>query len=233
MVESNHVVVPLHIAIIPDGNRRWAKAQGKPVFVGHRAGYDNLKRICEYAASRGVSYLSAYVFSTQNWQRPAREVDFLMDLLTTGLAKDFDWFEKNNFRLLWIGQSDKVNPKLARELNLLAQKTKDFTKATINLCFNYGAREDIVMALRQILREGVSPEQVNEEVVSAHLSTAGIPDPDLIIRTSGEYRLSNFLLWESTYSELYFSAKYWPEFDTVEFELALAEYARRQRRFGR
>lgn len=222
--------VPAHVAIILDGNRRWAKERHLPAIMGHRAGYDNLKKLAEYGLSLGIEHLTLFVFSTENWKRHADEVSGIMDILEQGLKNDFAFFEENSLRLRWVGFEHNMNPQLTSLLRDTVKKTAGFTRGQLNLCLNYGSRLDLVMSIRKMVAEEA---EITEDSVAAHLQTAGLPEPDLIIRTSGEQRLSNFLLWEGAYSELYFSEKYWPDFDRIELDKALAEYAVRQRRYGK
>lgn len=225
--------VPNHVAIILDGNRRWAQEHHLPKLLGHKAGYDNLKDIAAYAVTLGIEHLTAYVFSTENWKREAEEVSYLMNLLKSGLFKDFEFFVKHDLRLKWLGSPDGVDPELVQQIQDVEHRTAGHKRGQLNICFNYGSRPDIVQAVQQIVQDGITADQIDEATIASHLSSAGVPDPDLIIRTSGEQRLSNFLLWEAAYAELYFTEKYWPEFDKLELDKALTEYAQRQRRYGK
>lgn len=221
--------IPQHVAIIPDGNRRWAKQHGKSTQEGHKAGYENLISLADVAFERGIKSLTAYTFSTENWNRTTEEVGYLMKLAAVVVKSQGEKLHRKGYRLRILGRREGLDPKLAAGLDELEQKTKDNTAGNLNICFNYGGRADLLQAVNVLVAAG---KPATEEDISAHLSTHGLPDPDLIIRTSGEQRLSNFLIWESAYSELYFSPRLWPEFDAAELDKALAEYQKRQRNFG-
>ncbi len=224
--------IPRHVAIIMDGNRRWAQQRHLPSLAGHKAGYENLKRLAEHILRRGVTYLTIYAWSTENWQRAQEEVDYIGGLLEMALTHDLDFFERLDLRFRWIGSPDNLKPALVKKLEATVTQMAHNQAGQLNLCFNYGARADMVEAVKQLVASGVSSNEVTIPAIAEHLQTAGLPDPDLIIRTSGEQRLSNFLLWEAAYSEFYFSPKLWPDFDEAEFDKALEEYAARKRRFG-
>lgn len=221
--ESGH---PRHVGIIPDGNRRWAKSHGKPTLEGHQAGYKALQELTVSAIDRQIEYVTAYAFSTENWQRTEEEVGYLMALLRRVFKDDLEYYHKLGARLRFWGTREGVDSGVLKILDNAAERTKDNTAITLTLCFNYGGRESLVRAARAVDGE------VTEASLSAALESHGTPDPDLIIRTSGEHRLSNFLLWEGAYSELYFTDTLWPDFDAAELDKALAEFAQRQRRFG-
>jgi len=222
-----------HIGFILDGNRRWAQAHGLPRLEGHRRGYDNLKKIADLVFDQGIPFVTAYVFSTENWQRSKEEVKFLMDFAYQVYVKDLGELHKKGIRLVWLGSREEVSDKLRRAIEDAEEKTRDNTHGTLCLCFNYGGRAEIVTAVQQIVREKIPADDITQEVIKSHLYSADIPDPDLIIRTSGEQRLSNFLLWGSAYSELMFEPMHWPDFDEQALVKALEEYHNRTRRFGK
>lgn len=224
--------VPRHVAIIMDGNGRWAQERGKSRQAGHRAGTENIRRVIERFAQHGVEYLTLYAFSTENWSRPRREVAALMRVLALALRNEVDNFHKNNIRLLHIGDLTPLPEQLQRQVRDALELTRNNTRMTVCVAFNYGGRDEIVRAVRRIVAEGVPPDQIDEALIAAHLDTAGMPDPDLLIRTAGEMRTSNFLLWQASYAELYVTPVYWPDFDATQVDLALASYARRTRKFG-
>jgi undecaprenyl diphosphate synthase len=222
-----------HLAIILDGNRRWAKEHGLPSLEGHRRGYDNLKRIGLAALERGVEHFSAFVFSTENWKRSEEEVSYLMDLLHHALANEMDFFMTNGIRMKVVGRREGLSEKLLSAIENAERMTAENGRGQMNFCLNYGGRAEIVDAARRIAAEGVAPETITEEFFAEHTWSAGIPDPDLIIRTSGEHRLSGFLTWAGVYSELLFLDLHWPDFDETTLDAALAEYENRERRFGK
>ncbi len=224
--------VPRHVAIIMDGNGRWATQRGLPRVAGHRAGTENIRRIIERFNDHGVQYLSLYAFSTENWNRPAPEVQALLRLLGRFIKREIDNFQKNGIRLQHLGHLETLPPGLQRQVREAVDLTRDNTKLTLNICFNYGGRDDIVVAVQRIIREGIPAEEVTEELISRYLYSAGTPDPDLVIRTAGEQRVSNFMLWQSAYAEFYFTDTYWPDFGREDIDLALSEYGRRKRKFG-
>ena len=225
--------IPHHIAIIPDGNRRWAKQRGLETKEGHKTGYDVLKATADEAFARGVGYVTGFAFSTENWSRAADEVDYLMGLVAWIVHEEAAEYHQKGIRIKILGSNDGLNPKLVKGLADVQDLTRNNTKGTLSLCFNYGGRRDLVEAMRRLARKGVPPEDIDEAAISGALSTAGMPDPDLVIRTSGEERTSNYLIWESAYSELYFTDVLWPDFDAKELDKALADYARRKRDFGK
>ena len=222
-----------HIGIILDGNRRWAKAKGLPSLEGHRRGYDNLKAIGLACLDRGIEHFSAFVFSTENWQRGQEEVGYLMDLLHLALTKELGFFQQHGVRLKVLGSRDRLSEKMLRAVDDAERTTAGNTRGQLNLCLNYGGRAEIVEAVRQIAARGLPPGSITEKTVSDSVWSAGIPEPDLIIRTSGERRLSGFLTWSGVYSELLFVDKHWPDFGEADLDSALAEFDRRQRRFGK
>ncbi|MFN8555866.1 MAG: polyprenyl diphosphate synthase [Dehalococcoidia bacterium] len=224
--------VPRHVAIIMDGNGRWARERGKSRQAGHRAGTENIRRVIEQFAHRGVAYLTLYAFSTENWNRPSREVSALMRVLALALRNEVGNFHRNNIRLVHLGRIEALPDVLQRQVRSALDLTRNNTRMTVCVAFNYGSRDEIVHAVRRIVADGVAAESIDEALISSYLYTAGIPDPDLVIRTAGELRLSNFLLWQAAYAELYSTPVYWPDFDAEQVDLALAEYARRTRKFG-
>ena len=222
--------VPRHLAIIMDGNRRWAKARGMSPMEGHSQGYDNLINIARLSLDRGVESLTVYVFSTENWQRSPEEVDFIMSLLRKGVTERLQEIVDLDVRLFWAGSRDKVAPELAQLIEDAVEKTKNATRGQLTLCFNYGGRQELVEAAQKAADLGVP---ITEDTFSSNLYTVGMPDVDLVVRTSGEQRLSNFLPWQVSYSEFYFTDVAWPDFDEIELDKALDEYTYRQRRHGK
>lgn len=231
-MSTNHPIVPVHLGIIPDGNRRWAAANGLTPLEGHKRGYENLKKIGDAALARGVKYLTVYAFSTENWKRSPGEVKYLMGLLDWILTKEVATFHKKGIRLNFFGSPDGIDPAMSQRIEEATAKTAGNTRGTLNICFNYGGQTDIVEGVRKLLSNRADPKSVTVESFGESLTSAGTPPVDLVIRTSGEMRLSNFLLWEAAYAELYFPDVMWPDFDEVELDKALAEYADRNRRFG-
>jgi undecaprenyl diphosphate synthase len=223
---------PIHLGIILDGNRRWAKANGIPQLEGHRKGYENLKTIGTAALDRGIKYVSAYVFSTENWKRSQVEVKYLMRLLVWILKNEVDELNKKGVRVRIIGSKSGLDKKVVKACHDAEEITKHNTKGTLALCFNYGGYQEITDAVKNIVADGLKPEDITSETISRHLYASDIPPVDFIIRTSGEQRLSNFMLWRAAYSELYFVDKHWPAFTVEDLDEALKEYANRQRRFG-
>lgn len=228
--------MPTHIAIIMDGNGRWAKSRFLPRTAGHKAGVETIRKIVKEADRLGIQYLTLYAFSTENWKRPKLEVDALMNLLVTYLRNEIDELHKNNVKLTAVGDFEKLPEACVKELHSAMDKTKDNTGVHLNLALNYGGRNDIREAVVEIAKEykegKMSLEDITEERIKKHLSTGEIPDPDLVIRTSGEQRLSNFLLWDIAYSEFYYTDIHWPDFDGEELEKAIYAYQKRDRRFG-
>ena len=229
--------IPQHVAIIMDGNGRWAKRQGLARMFGHRQGVETVHRITEAAAELGISYMTLYAFSTENWNRPKEEVDALMALLVDTIAKETPTLMKNNIRLQTIGDLSRL-PQITRERFVACiEETSVNTGLTLVIALSYSARWELIQATRKIataVKDGnLLVEDVNEEIISGYLTTSDMPDPDLLIRTSGELRISNFLLWQLAYSELYFTNCLWPEFTTEEFYRAIVDYQSRERRFGK
>lgn len=228
---------PKHIAIILDGNRRWAKAKGLKPTEGHKAGAEAVKNIAKYAYDSGLKYLTVYAFSTENWKRDVSEVTLLMKLLDKFTSDLLVSDEKREIRIKVYGDISALDKKLQEKIIKLEEKTKENSKMVFGICLNYGGRDEIVKAVKEISKEiesgKINSEDITKELISDHLYTKDIPDPDLIIRTSNEYRLSNFLTWQSTYSELYFPENVmWPDFDEYQFDKAIEEYIKRNRRFG-
>lgn len=225
--------VPKHVAIIMDGNGRWAKQRGLPRTEGHRQGKENLRRILEACVEFGVEILTIYAFSTENWERPPAEVSVLMSILELVLDQEVKRLHKNGVRVRHIGKMDGVASNLQAKILKACEYTKDNDKLILNVAFNYGGRDEIINAVQQIVRDGVPADDIDDALISRYLYTSGLPDPDLIIRTSGELRVSNFLIWQGAYSEYYVTPTYWPDFDKEELRKALVEYSHRRRRFGK
>jgi undecaprenyl diphosphate synthase len=228
--------LPQHVAIIMDGNGRWAKAHGQPRVFGHRNGVRSVREVTETAAELGIRYLTLYAFSTENWRRPAMEVNALMRLLVQTIRKEIKTLQENKIRLLTIGDTDLLPPKTASSLREAIAATASNEGMTLILALNYSAKQELTSAVRQIafaVQQGtIDPTTVTEQTVADHLYTAGIPDPELLIRTSGESRISNFLLWQIAYAELYFTPILWPDFRRNNFYEAILDFQHRERRFG-
>ncbi len=233
MTEKNNSKIPEHIAIIMDGNRRWAKKRGLPVSSGHKAGYENFKKIAETCLDIGVKILTVFAFSSENWKRSGIEVNFLMKLFERMLENERDFFRKNNIRLNAIGQIERFPKKLRDMIRDVMEETKNNKGGILNLAVSYGGRLELLEAAKKMLKQKVAPEKLTEKVFDGFLCTAGQHDPDLLIRTGGEMRLSGFLPWQSVYSELYFTDKMWPDFSAQELKKAIEEFQNRQRRFGK
>jgi undecaprenyl diphosphate synthase len=231
-IEAHRARVPRHVAIIMDGNGRWAEERGLSRQAGHRAGTENIRNVIRTFGERGVEVLTLYAFSTENWGRPRREVNALMRLIGRAITREVKELHRNGVKLVHIGDLQPLDPAIRQKVEQAIELTKDNTRMTVAVAFNYGSRAEIVEAARRIVAAGVAPDQIDEQLFASYLYTAGIPDPDLVIRTAGEVRLSNFLLWQSSYAELYATPVYWPDFDEAEIDRALAAYARRVRRFG-
>jgi undecaprenyl diphosphate synthase len=224
--------IPAHVAIIMDGNGRWAKQRGLPRLAGHQAGTENLRRTIRACVELGIRYLSIYAFSTENWGRPKEEIEGLLRILESVIEKELNELNKEGVQLRHIGRLEKLPEALRKKVESAIELTKDNTTLTVVVAFNYGGRDEIVYAVEEMIREGLKVEDISESFISQHLFTAGIPDPDLIIRTSGEMRLSNFLIWQAAYSEYYVTPAYWPDFDKAELQKAIEAYCQRSRRFG-
>lgn len=225
--------VPRHIGIIMDGNRRWAEERGLPVKEGHTKGQENLRAISQAAFEAGVRYVSVYAFSTENWRRTEEEVGHLMLLLVRGVDKYMQEFNDAGVRIIFIGQREGLDSKVLKAIKKAEENTKNNKKGTLVICFNYGGQQEIVDATKKIAASGLPPEEITDEVITAYLYSPEIPPVDLVIRTSGEQRLSNFMLWRAAYSELYFVDEHWPDFTTSELAAALDSYGKRGRRFGK
>ncbi len=228
--------IPEHVAIILDGNGRWARKKGRPRTYGHKIGAENVERICREAWDIGIKYLTVYAFSTENWTRPQEEVSVLMKLFESYIKSTFKTAPKNNMRVRFIGDLTRFSPELRESMKSLEDFTSDLTGLTLIISVNYGSRDEIRRAVKEIAEDvldgKVKPEDISEGLISDHLDTADIPDPDLLIRTSGEQRLSNFLLYQMAYTEFYFTDVAWPDFTRDELIKACEEYARRNRRYG-
>lgn len=228
--------MPRHVAVIMDGNGRWARARGLPRHAGHRSGVKSVRKTVEYAARRGVSYLTLFAFSSENWQRPAEEVSRLMGLFLEALQREVDDLHRNKVRLRFIGARDRLQPDLVDSISRAEDKTRDNDGLNLIVATAYGGRWDIVQAARSLSEKVASGalnfDDIDEDHMAAELSLAGIPDPDLLIRTGGERRISNFLLWNLAYAELWFCDCLWPDFRETEFEEAIDYYGSRQRRYG-
>jgi len=224
--------IPTHVGIIMDGNGRWAAERGLPRLAGHRAGTENLRRTLEASVEFGIKILTIYAFSTENWQRPDSEVQGLLGILEQMLKREVKNLHRNGVRLRHLGRTEGLSPGLQEEIGKAIDLTRDNTRITLNVAFNYGGRTEIVDACRRLLADKMDPTQVDEALLSSYLYTAGQPDPDLIIRTAGEMRLSNFLVWQAAYAEYYCTPTYWPNFDKEELRKALLAYGQRKRRFG-
>jgi len=229
---SSQLQIPTHVAIIMDGNGRWAIARGLPRLVGHRAGTENLRRIITACVEFGVKYLTIYAFSTENWGRPREEVEGLMNILEDVIDRELAELNKEGVQLRHIGRLEGLDPKLQEKVMDAIELTKHNDRLVLNVAFNYGGRDEIVHAIQTMIIDGVKVEEVTSDLVSHYLFTAGVPDPDLIIRTSGELRVSNFLIWQGAYSEWYVTSVYWPDFNKEEFRKALDTFSQRDRRYG-
>ncbi len=231
-VVEPEIVVPTHVAIIMDGNGRWAAERGLPRAVGHRAGTENVRGIIETCVEVGVEILTLYAFSTENWQRPYEEIDALFAILSDVIDRETQELGRQGVQIRHIGTLDQVPPSLAERIRNAVESTQANNRLIVNVAFNYGARAEIVRAVQRIVATGVVPADVDENLISMNLDTSGMPDPDLIIRTAGEARLSNFLLWQAAYAEYWSTDVYWPDFDVGRFRGALEDFSQRHRRFG-
>lgn len=232
-MSSTNLKIPEHIAIILDGNRRWAKAKGLPTFFGHKKGMENAKKIVLHAQKMGVKVITMYGFSTENWSRSEKEVGYLMKLFEKYIDTNIADYKKRGIRFRHIGSLKELPVSLQEKIKHAIELTKDCTGIIANMALNYGGRDEIKRAVQKIIKSGTKASEVDFETISRNLDTAGLPDPDLVIRTSGEQRTSGFLLWQGAYSELYFPKVEWPDFDTDQFDKAIAEFNKRQRRFGK
>lgn len=232
-VEIDKGRVPTHIAIIMDGNGRWAKEQGKSRSYGHQIGVDSVREIIGSSSKLGIRFLTLYTFSNENWNRPQEEVDALMTLLVSAIEHETPMMMEKNFRLTAIGDLTRLPKSAAEKLTDCMNRTAANSGLTIVLALSYSSRWEIRHAVQQIVRSGIDPEEVTDELIGGYLTTARIPDPDLLIRTGGEQRISNFLLWQLSYAELYFTPIYWPEFREPQLLDAIADFQQRERRFGK
>ena len=226
--------IPNHIVLFPDGNRRWAKQRGLPSLKGHLKGHEKFKDFLRWCQEKGVKIVTVFGFSTENWKRSKKEVSYLMSLLKKGLSnkKEIEKFQKAGIRVKIIGQRKRLSKSLQKVISNIEELTKNNKKFYLNLAVSYGGRWDIVQAIKRIIREKIPVKKINEDLIGSFLSTAGLSAPDLVIRAGGEKRLSNFVLWQSAYSELYFCPKLWPDFSEKDLDKAFQDYAKRQRRYG-
>jgi undecaprenyl diphosphate synthase len=225
--------IPRHIGIVMDGNGRWAKQRRLPRLMGHRAGTENTRRVLRACGEFGIKIVTLYGFSTENWQRPQDEVNGLFSIFEDAIDREVPELHRNGVRLRHLGRTDRLPERLVKKIESAMELTKDNDRLTLNLAFNYGGRAEIVDATRRVIAEGIDPAAIDEELFSRYLYTAGLPDLDLFIRTGGEMRLSNFLLWQTAYAEYYTTPTYWPDFDETELEKALVAYSQRTRKFGK
>lgn len=223
---------PEHVAIIMDGNGRWATRRGLPRAAGHRAGVENIRRIVQICPDLGIKYLTLYAFSTENWNRPGPEVSILMSLFSEFIDRETRNLHGEGVRIKHLGTVEGLSPMLQRKVRYALDLTQHNTTMTLAVALNYGGRADIVHAVRSLIAQGVAADEITEDAISTHLYTNGMPDPDLIIRTAGEFRLSNFLIWQAAYAEYYSAPVFWPEFGPEELRQAIAAYGQRERRFG-
>ncbi len=223
---------PYHVGIIMDGNGRWAKANNKRRIEGHRAGTENLRRTLRSSVEFGVQMLTIYAFSTENWKRPPFEVIGLMRILEDVIDRELEDLNKNGVQLRHIGRLERLRPSIRNKVLHAIEMTKQNDRLVLNVAFNYGGRQEIVDAVQRVVQDGIPADEITEETLSQHMYTAGCPDPDLIIRTSGEFRTSNFLIWQAAYAEYYITPTYWPDFDKAEYYKALYEFSTRDRRYG-
>ncbi len=224
--------IPAHVAIIMDGNGRWARRRGLPRLAGHRAGVDNLRRVIEASTEFGIRYLTIYAFSTENWARPPDEVRGLLNILEEVIDRELDELHRNGVQLRHVGRLERLEPHLQAKVRYAIDMTRDNQRLVLNIAWNYGGRDELVWAIQQIMAAGYAPDQVDEGLISRYLFTSASPDPDLIIRTSGEMRVSNFLIWQGAYSELYVTPTLWPDFGREALLAALQDFSQRERRFG-
>jgi len=229
---SHNLSIPSHVGIIMDGNGRWAKERGLPRTSGHKEGLETAKRIVAHASDSGVSTLSLFAFSTENWRRAEEEVSFLMGLIKTHLRKQYDFYKKRGLRVIHSGDLDRLPSDVRDEIILVEKDTKDFTGMRVNLLINYGGRDEIVRAVNRHIQTATPAESITEEKISSNLDFPEINNLDLLIRTGGELRISNFLIWQAAYAELYFSDDFWPDWSSEHLDLAFQHYSKRQRRFG-
>ena len=233
MTNTNQKTIPQHVAIILDGNRRWAKEKKLPTFFGHKKGMENAKKMVLYAQKVGVQVMTMYAFSTENWSRSEKEVNYLMKLFENYIDKYIKEYSKHGIKFRHIGDIKKLPESLQKKIKNAIELTKNNTGLVANLALNYGGRDEIKRAVQKLVDSGVKSKDITIDLISESLDTAGLPDPDLIVRTSGEQRTSGFLIWQAAYSELYFPKCHWPDFDEKELDKAIAEFNKRQRRFGK
>jgi len=224
--------IPSHVAIIMDGNGRWALEKGLPRVSGHKAGTENLREVIEASVEFGIKYLTIYAFSTENWKRPTEEIQGLMRIFKTMLDRELNNLHENGVQLRHFGHLDRIEKVLKDKVREAINLTKDNQTLILNVAFNYGGRDEILRAVQRIINDGVSAKEIDEKLFSQYLYSADCPDPDLIIRTSGEFRCSNFLIWQGAYSEWYFTPTYWPDFGREDLYEALSAYNQRERRYG-
>jgi undecaprenyl diphosphate synthase len=230
--QESLVTIPQHVGIIMDGNGRWAGEHGLPRLEGHRAGTENIRRVLEACSEFGIKILTIYAFSTENWGRPQAEVRGLMRILGEVIDREVENLHKNGVQLRHIGRLEGISQRLQQAVKDAIELTKENDRLILNVAFNYGGRGEILDAVRRLMGDGISPQELSEELFERYLYTAGLPPPDLIIRTGGEMRLSNFLIWQAAYAEYYSTPTYWPDFNKEELYKALLAYSRRERRFG-
>ena len=224
--------IPYHVAMIMDGNGRWALSRGLPRMAGHKAGTENLRRVITASVEFGIKVLTIYAFSTENWGRPPEEVRGLLTILEDVIDRELNELHKEGVQLRHLGRLEQLSPAIQKKVLHAMELTRNNNHLILNIAWNYGGRDEIVQAIQHMMKDGVAPDQVTDELVSRYLYTAGVPDPDLIIRTSGELRISNFLIWQAAYSEWYVTPTYWPDFGKEEYYRALETYSQRDRRYG-
>jgi undecaprenyl diphosphate synthase len=231
-MSSDTMTIPCHVGIIMDGNGRWAQSRGLKRSKGHREGVTSAKAIVKKAADLGIKYLSLYVFSTENWKRTEEEVSFLMILIKQYLKQEYQFYIDNHIRVIHSGRRDDLPSDVLKDIDSVVDKTKDFDNLTVNLLINYGGRDEIIRGIKKLAAAETAPEDYTEEAITASLDNGPLPPVDLIIRTGGDLRSSNFLLWQAAYAEFYFSEKLWPDFKPEDLTLALGNYEKRNRRWG-
>ncbi len=233
MPSKNEKNIPQHIGLIMDGNRRWAKSNNLPTFEGHRKGYDNIKKIATHAFKKGVGIITVYAFSTENWHRSKEEVAYLLKLFSFFVSREVSTLMKQGIKINFFGRLQDFSQELQDGIRDAEKRTRANKKGVLNICLSYGGRDEIVRAFKKIIKQGAKVSDISEDLINKNLDSATLADPDLIIRTSGEQRLSGFLTWQSVYSELYFIKKYWPDFNISDLNKAIDKYGERQRRHGR
>lgn len=231
-VDTEPLVKPKHLGFILDGNRRWARMHSIPEFDGHLAGYNALKEVLFEAYDQNINYVTIYAFSNENWKRPSNEVSGLMSLMVSAVHKDLKTLIERGVRVRFMGRRDNMSPKVIKALEKAEADTRDQTKAVLAVCFNYGGQQELVDAARRCVADGLAPESIDEKAIGARLYASDLPPIDMVVRTSGEQRLSNFMLWQSAYSEFLFLKKYWPDMTKEDVTAIIEEYNRRSRRFG-